>query len=329
MIWEVLLDSLLDTLKVLPILYLVYLLVSYLGHNGNNKYAKLMNRTKKFGPIIGGMTGSLPQCGFSIVMSDLYSKRAITLGTLIAVFVATSDEALPLMIAEPNFILPLIVMIAIKLVFAIAFGYMFDFAIKLAGRKQKINPTVFEKTHCHDCELTSCNHIPEDEKEEHSHKSEEHSLGHCCGGHHEHKHEHSKCCANNIFLDALIHTLKISAILFFATICIGLIIELAGMDNLKILFSGNKFVEPFITAFLGLIPSCASSVFLVKMFIEGGIGFGALVGGLSAGSGVGLFVLFAKNRKYIWQNILILIALYLIGVLIGQICNFLPMDWIS
>ena len=99
MIWEVLLDSLLDTLKVLPILYLVYLLVSYLGHNGNNKYAKLMNRTKRFGPIIGGMTGSLPQCGFSIVMSDLYSKRAITLGTLIAVFVATSDEALPLMIS--------------------------------------------------------------------------------------------------------------------------------------------------------------------------------------------------------------------------------------
>ena len=104
MIWEVILDSLLDTIKVLPILYLVYLLISYLGHNGNNKYARLMNRTKKFGPVVGGITGSLPQCGFSIVMSDLYSKRAITLGTLFAVFIATSDEALPLMIADPNFI---------------------------------------------------------------------------------------------------------------------------------------------------------------------------------------------------------------------------------
>lgn len=328
MIWEVLLDSLLDTLKVLPILYLVYLLVSYLGHNGNNKYTKLMSRTKKFGPVIGGITGSIPQCGFSIVMSDLYSKRAITLGTLFAVFIATSDEALPLMIAEPNFILPLVVMLAIKVVFAIAIGYAVDVFFKFVGKKQKTSPEVFEKTHCHECELTSCNHIPEEDNHEHTHKNEEHTLGHCCGGHHEHTHEHSKCCANNIFLDALIHTLKISAFLFFATFAIGLIIELAGMDNLKLLFSGNKFIEPFITAFVGLIPSCASSVFLVKMFIEGGIGFGALVGGLSAGSGIGIFVLFAKNRKHIWQNVFILIALYLMGVIIGQICNFLPMDWI-
>lgn len=326
MIWEVILDSLLDTLKVLPILYLVYLLVSYLGHNGNNKYAKLMNRTKKFGPVIGGMTGSLPQCGFSIVMSDLYSKRAITLGTLIAVFVATSDEALPLMIADPNFILPLIVMIAIKLVFAILIGYIVDIVIKCVGKKQTIDTKVFEKTHCHECELTSCNHISEDE-EKHNHKNNEHSMGQCCGGH-KHNHESSKCCANNIFLDALIHTLKICVFLFVSSIAIGLIIETAGIENLKTLFSGNKFIEPFITAFIGLIPSCASSVFLVKMFVEGGIGFASLVGGLSAGSGIGILVLFAKNKKHIWQNIIILITLYLIGVAIGQICNFIPMDWL-
>ena len=155
MFWEVLIDSFIDTIKVLPILYLVYLLVSYLGHNGNNKYARLMNRTKKFGPIIGGMTGCIPQCGFSIVMGDLYSRRAITLGTLVAVFVATSDEALPLMIAEPNMILPLLVMIAIKLVFAIFFGYMVDWMLRVCGKKQQTNIEVFEQVHCHDCELTS------------------------------------------------------------------------------------------------------------------------------------------------------------------------------
>ena len=203
-----------------------------------------------------------------------------------------------------------------------------DFSIKLVGKKQTIDTKVFEKTHCHECELTSCNHIPEDEEQnEHVHKKNEHGMGQCCGGH-EHKHENSKCCANNIFLDALIHTLKICGFLFISSIVIGLIIETAGIESLKILLSGNKFIEPFITAFIGLIPSCASSVFLVKMFIEGGIGFGALVGGLSAGSGIGILVLFAKNKKHILQNIIILIALYLIGVAIGQICNFLPMDWL-
>ena len=112
MIWEVILDSLIDTLKVVPILYLVYLLVSYLGHNGNNKYTRLMSKTKKFGPVIGGMTGSLPQCGFSIVMSDLYSKRAITLGTLFAVFIATSDEAIPIMLGHTEYLIDMLILIS-------------------------------------------------------------------------------------------------------------------------------------------------------------------------------------------------------------------------
>lgn len=326
MFWDILLDSLLDVVKVLPILYLVYLLVSYVGHNNNNKYAKLMSRTKKFGPIIGGMTGCIPQCGFSIVMSDLYSRRAITLGTLIAVFVATSDEALPLMISDPNLILPLIVMIAIKLVFAIIFGYLFDIILKLIGKTQKIDTKVFEDIHCHECELTSCNHIPIKEHHEEHH---EHLNGHCCGGHHEHESKSAdKCCANNIFFDALLHTLSIAGFLFIATLLIGIVVEYAGIENLKLIFGGNKFIEPLIASLVGLIPSCASSVFLVELFVEGGISFGALVGGLSAGSGIGILVLFAKNKKHTWQNVGILISMYLIGVFVGEICNLLPINFI-
>ena len=313
MFFEILYDSFLDVVKVLPVLYLVYLLVSYLGHNANNKYSKLMSKTKKFGPIIGGMTGCIPQCGFSIVMSDLYSRKAITLGTLIAVFIATSDEALPLMISEPNLIVPLVVMIAIKLVFAILFGYIVDFFIALGGKKQKVDTHVFDQVHCHECEITSCSHIDFDDNHKHSH-------GKCCGGH---EHE-SHCCANNIFLDALVHTLMIAGFLFVANLIIGCVIEFAGIEKLSMFFGGNKFIEPFVAGIVGLIPSCASSVFLVTMFAEGAIGFGGLVGGLTVGCGVGVLVLFVKNKKDMKKNMLIVALLYAIGVLVGQICNILP-----
>lgn len=323
MFWEVLLDGLIDTLKVLPILYLVYLLVAYLGHNNNNKYANLMSKTKKYGPIIGGMTGSLPQCGFSIVMSDLYSRRAITLGTLIAVFISTSDEAIPIMLSEPNMILPLVCMIAIKLVFAVLFGYAVDLVIKLFGKKQQTAPEVFEQIHNEHCELTSCHHIPDD------HSCAEKTPGACCSGHvHHEEHSHPHCCARNIFLDALLHTLSIAAFLFVSSVLIGFVVELWGIQNLQKFFGQSKWIQPFFAGIVGLIPSCASSVFLVELYIAGAIEFGALLAGLSVGCGVGLLVLFTKNRKHIWQNLLIVLLLYVLGVIVGQLGNLLPLNFV-
>ncbi len=296
MFWDVLLDATLDTLKVVPILYLVYLLVCYVGHNSNNKYVNIMNKTKKFGPLIGSCLGVIPQCGFSVVMSDLYSKKAITIGTLIAVMLATSDEALPLMISDPNFILPLLVMLGIKLVVAILFGYAFDLIHRLIKGKQQLEENAFIKEHDHDCELASCSHK-----------------------HHVHEdHEH---CVDNIFLDALLHTLQITAFLFVATFVIGLVVEYLGIENLAKIFTTNKFVQPFLSALVGLIPSCASSVFLVELYMAGGISFGTMMAGLCAGSGIGIVVLFTKNRKHIFTNIIILVSLYLIGSLVGVVCN--------
>ena len=321
--WEIILDCIIDTLKVVPILYLVYLLVSYLGHNTNNKYAKLMSKTKHFGPLIGGACGCIPQCGFSVVMSDLYSKKGITIGTLIAVMLATSDEAIPIMIANPDYIVPMIVMIAIKLGVAILFGYIFDLIFKLAKKDQEIDLTAFEKSHNHDCELTACSHVhvihkhSESENSVHEHtendgKQEEHK-------HHSHKHsEHD--CVHNIFVDALIHTLQITLFLFIASLIIGIIVEYAGIENVAKIFTSNKYVQPFISAIVGLIPSCASSVFLVEFYMAGGITFGAMMAGLCSGCGIGIVVLFTKNRKNVKTNLLILGSLYVIGCLVGLIC---------
>ena len=311
---DILLDASIDTLKVLPILYLVYLLVSYLGHNSNNKYTKLMRTTKKYGPLIGGVTGCIPQCGFSVVMADLYSKKAITIGTLVAVMIATSDEAIPLMISKPDFIVPMLVMIAVKLVVAILFGYIFDLLFKLFKKPQSVDVSVFEKTHNHDCDLTACSnvHVVHCHGEKCQHKNHHHSHDH---GHHD--------CVDNIFLDALMHTLKIFIFLFVATVIVNILVHYIGLDNLAKVFTSNKYVQPFLAALIGLIPSCASSVFLVSFYIEGVLSFGAMLAGLCAGSGIGIVVLFAKNKKHLIANMLIVLSLYLIGCLVGLIANII------
>lgn len=323
--WEVLLDSLLDTLKVMPILYLVYLLVSYLGHNNNNKYAKIMNKTKKYGPLIGASAGSIPQCGFSVVMSDLYSKRVITIGTLVAVFLATSDEAIPIMISKPKFILPMLALIGIKFVVGIFFGYMFDLTLKIFRKKQVLNDLHFEDIHNHDCELTSCSsaHIIHDHDEHNDEHKNVCNDKNACNANEKHE---KKACVDNIFLDALWHTLEISAFLLIATFIIGLIVYYAGIDNLKYIFTDNKFIQPLIASLVGLIPSCASSVFLVEFYIAGGISFGAMLAGLTAGCGIGILVLFTKNKNFL-NNLGIMASIYVIGSIVGILCNLIPLPF--
>lgn len=309
-------DAVKDSLLVVPLLYLTYLLVSYFSHNDNEKYSKILHKTNKAGPVIGAFLGCVPQCGFSSVMSNLYSKKIVTLGTLIAVFIATSDEAIPLMISKPEFIPKLLILMAVKVVYGIIVGYLIDGTIKLfSKRKQVLNE--YHDKHCND-------------GNEITYKSEEHEHHDC---HHEHIHEHghahchthSHCCAKNIFLDALKHTLIILAYVFVATLAINLIRGYCGgLEPLKTVFTSNVYLQILFACLIGLIPNCASSVFLVELFMEGVILFPTLVAGLSAGAGVGLIVLFTCNYKKVGYNILITLMLYILAVIIGIITNFIP-----
>lgn len=285
-ILHVLQHAFLDTLKALPILYLVYLLVSYFEHN-SHKHLKFFKSAKKFGPVVGGLVGTIPQCGFSVAMADLYSKKSISLGTLIAVFIATSDEAIPIMLSNYDFILPLLCMIAIKLVFAIICGYVIDLAL-LAFRKKR-----------------------ENNLEPLAHSHNEHAE------HDEHKHS---CCADNIFLDALNHTWKIVLFMFIVNLTFTAIVEFAGFDFASL--SGmNIYLQPFLTSLIGLIPNCVASVFLVEIYMAGGISFGALLAGLASGAGLGILMLFKRNKKEWLKNLLILLLVYALGVLLGTILN--------
>ena len=99
---EILIDTILDSIKLIPFLLLAFLIIELIEHKLNNKTEKIITKSKKIGPIIGSILGAIPQCGFSVTASNLYSGRIISLGTLLAVFLSTSDEAIPVLISHPD-----------------------------------------------------------------------------------------------------------------------------------------------------------------------------------------------------------------------------------
>lgn len=127
---ELFLDSFFDAARLLPFLFLIYLLVEYLEHKNNNFVHNLFTKSQKTGPFLGAVFGTVPQCGFSVIASELFSKKAITIGTLIAIFVATSDEAIPILIAHPDKFYSMLLLIGIKFLSAVVFGFLIDFAVK-------------------------------------------------------------------------------------------------------------------------------------------------------------------------------------------------------
>lgn len=293
---EILLDATLDTLKALPILFLVYILVSYFEHN-THRYINFFHKARKYGPFVGATVGIVPQCGFSVAMADLYDKKNISLGTLIAVFIATSDEAIPILFSNYNFIVPMLCLILIKFVYAIFCGYLIDLFLKLIHRKRENNIVISA--------------LPETEA--------------CECGHEEHEHEHTNhCCADNIFIDALKHTLKIALFIFIVNLLINGIILVTGL-NISSLNGINVFVQPFIASLIGLIPNCAASVLLVEVFMAGGMTFGTLLAGLSTGAGVGLLVLFKHNKKAWPHNLMILGIVYILGCILGVLINLISL----
>lgn len=266
--------SFFDSLKILPSLFLIYFIIEYLEHKNNNASHHLFMKSKKAGPLFGGLFGCIPQCGFSVIASELYSKRLITLGTLFSVFIATSDEAIPILLSEPSLLGQMLMLILSKFVIAVFFGFLIDLVLK----NQKVR-----HEHCHH-------------------------------GESEHKHFHGNCesCHDGVLKSTLIHVVKIFVFIFLINFILGLLMEQFSIETLSV----NKWISPFITSLIGLIPNCASSVLLTKLYIEGTITLAALTGGLASSAGVGLIVLFRLNKS-LKKNLFILLLLYLIGVISG------------
>lgn len=148
---ECIIDALIDTLKLLPYLLITFLLLELLEHKLSKRNEKILSKTKKGGPIIGSILGALPQCGFSSMAAELFSSRVITMGTLIAVFLSTSDEMLPIMISEKVSILLLLKIIGFKVLVGITIGFLIDLLYKKNKKEENHIHELCEHDHC-DCE---------------------------------------------------------------------------------------------------------------------------------------------------------------------------------
>lgn len=278
-ILEVLQDTAIDTIKLLPFLFITYLIMEYIEHKTSNKVKDVIKKSGKFGPLLGAIVGIFPQCGFSVSATNLYAGRVITLGTLISVYLATSDEMLPILLTEAVPAGTIFTILGIKLVLGIVTGFIIDFVIRMF-RKEKV--------------------------EEQEEKIEE-----IC----EHEHCH---CEEGIVTSAIKHTLNITIFIFFITLVLNGIIAYIGEDTIAHFISKNVILGPIVAGLIGLIPNCASSVILTELFISNVISMPVLISGVAVNAGVGLLVLF-KTNKNVKENIKIVGILYLIGVLAGII----------
>lgn len=281
---DVLLDTLLDTLKTIPILFVVYLFIEWLEHRVD--FVKFMNgKGSRLGPLMGALVGCIPQCGFSAASASLYNGGMIGGATLIAVFISTSDEAIPVMLSNLSDMSLVIWLILVKVIIAVAAGYLLKY-------------TLFRNETTRIRARQSCGH------------DHEHTGGECgCCSHH-----------GSIFKSAAVHTLKITAFLAITMLVINLVVFWIGEDNLEtVLLSGSVF-QPILTALIGLIPGCATSVLLTQLLINGSISFGAAIAGLSAGTGFGYLVLFreCRSKKSAFQ---IVLCTYLVSVAAGMILH--------
>ena len=278
---ELLKDVLIDTLKILPFLYMAFLIIEYIENKFSKEKQEKILKKQTYGPLLGGLLGMIPQCGFSVLATNLFSSRVITLGTLIAVYLSTSDEMLPLLLAGNVSILKSVKLVLFKALIGIIFGYIIDVITKkfisVKVKKESIND-MCETNHCH--------------------------------------------CHDSIFKGALKHALNITLYIFMANLLLSLLINYIGNDKIMTFVSKGGVLSYFLSSLVGLIPNCASSVIITELYLNNVLSLGNMFSGLLTGCGMGLLVLFRTNKN-IKENIFILMAIYVIGLISGYIIDII------
>ena len=305
-IGHVLEHSIEDTLYLIPFLFVTYLAMEWLEHKAGDKAEEAVRRAGAAGPVVGALVGIVPQCGFSAAAATLWAGRVITLGTLFAVFLSTSDEMLPIFLAEQVAPMTILKIMGVKLMIGMVMGFVVDAAIRLARRdREKLRiHELCERDRCHcndDCE--ACEQQPE--------------LAYDFEHDEEHEHHHE---GGSILRSALKHTVQVTVFIFIITLVLDGALELVGEDALAAFLGSNPVLSVLGSALVGLIPNCAASVVIAQLYVEGALGAGAMMAGLLVSAGVGLLVLFRTNRG-LRQNLIVLAGLWATGAFWGLIIS--------
>lgn len=301
LLFESLHHALEDTWLMIPILYVVYLFLDSLQRKTDNNDSFFWN-LQKYGPLFGAALGLVPQCGFSVIAAMLYVSRNITLGTMIAVFLATSDEAIPILISEPAMLPSLGLLLVLKFVLAAVCGWLIDHVIV---RNQKI---------------ISFNDIEEEDEEEFdddeqiANDLEEQNAPSC------------SCCYPQypVWLSALLRTAKIYLFVFIVTVVMDMITHGIGEENLAAFLQTSEAFQPLLASLFGFIPNCAATVVLCQLYAGGALTFGSLLAGLMTNAGLGLVALvqYDPNRKQLWK---VLLLMLIPSLICGYLVQFIEL----
>jgi hypothetical protein len=221
---EILIDSFQDVSKIVPVLFLVILFTNWMTVKFN-KGTPFFSRLARLDVPGGALLGIIPQCGLSVAFAKLYGNGYISLGMLLAVFLAGSDEALIIIGAHPDRLPLMLGIIGIKICVAIVAGFIINLTVK--EKRNRLKGCGI------DCDCPKCG-----------------------------KHK-------NIFVNSLVHTLKLTLFLYVTVLIIGTLANQVGEDGLYTLLGGNTFLQPILASLIGMIPSCFSSVLIAEGYIKG------------------------------------------------------------
>ena len=344
----------------MPFLLVTYLVLETLEHVAGDRVNGAIKRAGAAGPVVGSLLGMVPQCGFSAMAATLYAGRVVTLGTLVAVFLSTSDEMLPLLLAEQVPVQTMLMLLASKALIALVTGFIVDAAIRGLRRNDRAHAAIrrtvlgtaanpahvncahddhtggdiidevaeagVSADHIHElCERDHCGcDDDEDEHEcDHGHSHDHGHTGeheHHHGHGHDHGHSHEGAPVLSIIRSAISHTVQVSVFIFLVTLVLVAVLETFGESAIEQFLRGNETLAVLGSALVGLIPNCSASVVITQLYLERALQLAPMLAGTLISAGVGYLVLFRTNRSA-RENAVFLIMMYVIGAGWGLILS--------
>lgn len=292
---DVLIDALKDTALILPFMFAAFLVIGLIERGAGRRMVSAILAADKIGPLPGGLLGVIPSCGFSAAASNLYGAGLLTTGTLLAVYLSTSDEMIAVMVSQRAAVGDMLKILAVKAGCAIVCGFLVDGIIRLvyaiAHRSERTEDAEADEGAVD--AATECG---------------------CTDG----------CCAakGNLFLSALKRTLRILLFIFIISVVIGVIFAFVDRDAIASFLASHPVPGCIISALLGLIPNCAVSVALTEFYLDGIISAPMMLCGLMTGAGSGLLVLFRTNQS-IKESLAVLVLLFISGLIFGTAAGYL------
>ena len=298
---DVLLDAFKDTIELVPFLFLTYVAVSLLELFAGDRANGAIQRAGHAGPLIGGVLGIVPQCGFSAMGAMLYADRIVTLGTFVAVVLSTSDEMLPLLVAERVDVAVLVRILATKAVLGVVLGFAVDIVLRLVLGRTYLAPEA----------AGAADDARPDAGNETDPAAYECGCG--CG-----EPLSNGQVARWVVVNSAYRTLQVIVFIFVVTLVLDGVIEWVGEDALAAFFSSNAVLSTFASALVGLVPNCAASVVVTQLYLDGALGFAPMMAGTLVAGGAGYLVLFRTNGNA-RENALIVAIMYALGVGAGLV----------